>query len=245
MEHKKQNTVCLYQCSLFSYCCSVFLITVPFFHKEQWNQNGTVFLYNCSVFLYHRSVFLYHCSVLGHCCSVFSYETMEQKRNSVFLYHCSFFCTTVPFLYNVPFLHRFCHSKTEQKWNSVYFVPLFLVFVPLFRFGALLFSFFFHTKQRNKDATVFFPLFSVFLPLFRFLFFFLHKEQRNNVFLHYRSVFSLRNKGTVWFCTTVPFFNGTTEQKRNSVFLYHCSVFALLFRFCITIPFCTTLPFFP
>ena len=101
------------------------------------------------------------------------------------------------------------------------------------------------TLEQNP---VFVSLFRVFVPLFRFL--------------HYCSVFSLRNKnGKVCFCTTVPFLHffsvfSTTEQKTEQcVFVSLFSFFVPLFRFlhyCSVFPqrnkngkvcFCTTVPF--
>ena len=109
------------------------------------------------------------------------------------------------------------------------------------------------TLEQNP---VFVSLFRVFVPLFRFL--------------HYCSVFSLRNKnGKVCFCTTVPFLHffsvfSTTEQKTEQCvfvslfsffvplfrFLHYCSVFPQRNKngkvcFCTTVLFCTSVPFFP
>ena len=119
-----------------------------------------------------------------------------------------------------------------ENQSTVYFEPLFRVFVPLFRFSTTVLFF----LNRTKRKSVFSYHCSVFALLCRFP---ITEQKRTSVFC----------TTVPCFRTTVPFFAllfrfSTMEQKRNSVFcttvpcfcftvpcLHHCSVFALLFRF--------------
>ena len=195
----KTEQCILYQCSVFSYHCSVFALLFRFFH------NGTkteqCILYHCSMFSYQCSVFaplFRFCTTVFflHCCSVFPQWDKNGTVYFVPLFRVFVplfcFCTTVPFFHN--------GTKTEQ-----------CVFVPLFRCFFLHFYSVF--PQQNKNGTVFFvPLFRVFVPLFRFcttvpffalLFRFSTTEQKRN--------------GV--FCTTVPCLFTTV------LFFHYCSIF--------------------
>ena len=104
--------------SVFCTTVPCFCTTVPFSHYcsvfPQRNKSGTVCL---------------HTTVLGFFCTSVPFSHNRTKTE------CSVFCTTVPcFCTTVPFLH-FCSVFPQQNKNGpVYFVPLFCVFVPLFRF---------------------------------------------------------------------------------------------------------------
>ena len=87
---------------------------------------------------------------------------------------------------------------------------LFRVFVPLFRFYALLFRF--NHNGTKTEQCVFVPLFRVFIPLFRFL--------------HYYSVFFIRDNETK---RNSVFFN--FDQKTEQRVLYHSSVFCTTVQF--------------
>ena len=273
------------------FCTTVpyFGTTVSFLHYcfvfSQQNKNGTVYF----VPLFRDFVPLFRfCTTVPFFARLF--RTIEQKRNSVFWTTVPCFCTYVPFFNHcsvfpqrnkngtvclritVPFFLHFCSVFPQQNKNgSVYFVPLFHVFIPLFRFCttvpfcAILFRF---STMEQKRNSVFWTTFSVFLYhcyVFPLLFRFSStKQKRNSVFSYHCSVFALlfrfpitEQKRTSVFCTTVQCFRttvpvfallfrfSTTEQKRNSVF---CTTVPC---FCITVPFlhhcsvfCTTVPFF-
>ena len=133
----------------FLHYCSVFCTTVPFFHNgtktEQFVFVPLFRLFCTSVPFSHNRTNMEQC-ILYHW--------------SVFLYHCSVFCHTVSFF------------PQRNKNGTVYFVPLFRVFVPLFRFCTTV-PFFCTTVpfflQQNKNGIVYFvPLFRVYVPLFCF-----------------------------------------------------------------------------
>ena len=214
-------------------------------------------------FLYHCSVFLFHCPVFA---LLFHFFTTEQKRNSVF-------CTTVPcFRTTVPFLHHCSIFSQQNKNGTVYFVPLFRVFVPLFSFCTtvpfLHYCSFFCTTvpffpQWDKNRTLYFvQLHCVFVPLFCFFTIipFFHNVTKTEqcvfvplfrFFLQFCSVFPQQNKnGTVYFVPLfrvfVPLFHFFTTvpfiPQQNKNGTVY---FVPLFRVFVPLfRFCTTVPFF-
>ena len=273
-------------------CCSTvpyFGTTVSFLHYcsvfSQQNKNGTVYF----VPLFRVFVPLFRfCTTVPFFARLF--RTIEQKRNSVFCTTVPCFCTYVPFFNHcsvfphrnkngtvclritVPFfcLH-FCSVFPQQNKNgSVYFVPLFRVFVPLFRFCTTVpflhncsiycnTAPFFHNETKTEQCilnhcSVFLYHCFVFQLLFRFS---STEQKRNSVFSYHCSVFALlfrfpitEQKRNSVFCTTVPCFHTTVPvfhngTKTEQCILYHCSVF--LYYCSVFAPlfrFCTTVPFF-
>ena len=220
-QKKQQNKT---KQSVFLYHCSVFAKIVSMIRKYH-NHKPQTTPWHCSVFPQRNKKteqcvfvplfrFLHHCSVFStteqkteqcvfvplfrflHFCSVFS--TTEHKTEQCvfvplfrFLHHCSDFCK------NSEYDQEISQSQTADNPMALFRVlhhcSVFpqrnkkteqCVFVPLFRFLHHC-SVFSTTEQKTEQC--------VFVPLFRFL--------------HFCSVFPQQNKkGTVCFCTTVPFF---------------------------------------
>ena len=191
-------------------------------------------------FVYHCSVFLYHCPVFA---LLFLFFTTEQKRNSVFCTTVSCFRNTVPF-----FALHFRFFPQRNKNGTVYFVPMFRVFVPLFRFCTTV-SFlhycsvfcttvpFFHNGTKTEQF-VFVPLFRLFCTSVPFSH---NRTKTEQCILYHCSVFLYHCSV---FCTTVPFF--PQRNKNGTVYFVPLfRVFVPLFRFCTTVPFFfTSVPFF-
>ena len=122
---QKRNSVVLYHCSVY-------------FHKEQWNKNGTVWYCITVPFFFHNGTKTEQCGIV----SLFRFFHMELRNSFVyaplfrFLHYCSVFIPLFRFCITVPFLQHcsvFSQGTTEQKWNSVVLYHC-SVFALLFRF---------------------------------------------------------------------------------------------------------------
>ena len=135
-------------------------------------------------------------------------------------------------------------GPSDQKRKSV-----FLYHCSMFSYHCSIFFIYcsiFSTAEQKMEQCVFVPLLHVFVTLFRFFCstvpFFFTRNNGTVCFLHYFSVYSIRDDGTKWnrvsfnCCSVFSYGNNGTKTEQCilyhcSVFLYLCSVFLLLFRF--------------